>query len=617
MMEFFQLFYRKKIESLKKSLGLAQRIIKETFSVDLRSLALLRMGLGAILMADLILRALDLRMFYSDTGVLPRAILFEKFLNSARFSLYFVNGNAWFVAMLFFVAFLFAFLLFIGYKTRISTFISWVLLVSLQVRNPLVLNGGDTLLRMLLFWSLFLPLGTKYSLDNAFNKKRDFLPKNFFSAGVTGLFLQVAMAYWFAASFKLHGKSWMSGQAIYYTLNIDQFSTHFGLFLLGFPAILTFLTYFTVSLQIIGPFLLLSPIYKSFFRTLGVSFFVLFHAGIASTLRIGAFPFIGMLSVLAFLPSEFWDYFERRSQKTIKQRLRLYYDSECGFCQKMIMMLKTFLLYRNVEITPAQGTRYNADMEKYNSWIVIDDSGNMFTHFAAFGRLSKNSIILRPISRILQSNPIAYFGKKIYVSISNHRPFFGKFLSFLKPHEYMPHSLLLENSVAITLIAYIFFLNFQTTNSRYTIPKKLMLPAYVLNIDQKWGLFAPEPLKDDGWYVIPGKLKSGKEVDLYQHKETVTWEKPKFVSSMYKTERWRKYMMNLQLPKFNGEARNNFAKYLCREWNEKNTRDEDTLETLEIYYMNETTLPNYQVPNIKQDLLWKHYCLKVPEAVKK
>ena len=42
---------------------------------------------------------------------------------------------------------------------RLNTVISFVLLVSLHFRAPVLTQGGDMLLVAMLFWSLFLPLG--------------------------------------------------------------------------------------------------------------------------------------------------------------------------------------------------------------------------------------------------------------------------------------------------------------------------------------------------------------------------------------------------------------------------------------------------------------------------
>jgi hypothetical protein len=51
------------------------------------------------------------------------------------------------------------------WKARWSTLLASVLLVSLDNRNPLILNAVDSYFRMLLFWSLFLPLGARFSVN--------------------------------------------------------------------------------------------------------------------------------------------------------------------------------------------------------------------------------------------------------------------------------------------------------------------------------------------------------------------------------------------------------------------------------------------------------------------
>jgi len=120
-------------------------------SVDLRALAAFRIGLGALVIADLLLRSRSLTAFYTDYGVLPRRAFFSDY--SGNYSLHALSGEPWAVGLLFALAGAFALALVVGYRTRLVTLVSWVLLVSLHARNPMVLNSGDTLLRMLLFWS--------------------------------------------------------------------------------------------------------------------------------------------------------------------------------------------------------------------------------------------------------------------------------------------------------------------------------------------------------------------------------------------------------------------------------------------------------------------------------
>ena len=70
-------------------------------------------------------------------------------------------GSAAFETIPFLVAGLFAGLLLVGYRTGLATCVSWFMLLSVQARNPIILQGGDVLLRLLLFWGIFLPLGER------------------------------------------------------------------------------------------------------------------------------------------------------------------------------------------------------------------------------------------------------------------------------------------------------------------------------------------------------------------------------------------------------------------------------------------------------------------------
>ena len=70
---------------------------REVFGIDLRTLALFRVGLAVLLLADLALRARDLSAHYTDAGILPRAEALNV-LSSGAFSLHLLNGTLWFRA---------------------------------------------------------------------------------------------------------------------------------------------------------------------------------------------------------------------------------------------------------------------------------------------------------------------------------------------------------------------------------------------------------------------------------------------------------------------------------------------------------------------------------------
>ena len=137
---------------------------RDVFAVDVRSLAALRIVLALTVLADLAMRAGNLRVHYSDEGLLPRPFLLDH-LDPWLVSLAFVNGTPLFQGLLFLVTAAAAVGLLLGYRTRLMTAVVWVLMLSIQWRNPFVGYSADGLLRMLLFWSLFVPLGAVWSLD--------------------------------------------------------------------------------------------------------------------------------------------------------------------------------------------------------------------------------------------------------------------------------------------------------------------------------------------------------------------------------------------------------------------------------------------------------------------
>jgi hypothetical protein len=147
------------------------------FALDLRSLAMMRMGVALVIIIDLVVRATSLEAHYSNTGVLPLEALFRYAWNPNYVSLYTMAGSWQLQAIVFLANGVCALCLMAGYRTRLFTFICWVFILSLHNRNPLIQQGGDDLLRLLLFWGLFLPWGYYYSVDSEkFSKKG--LPSN-------------------------------------------------------------------------------------------------------------------------------------------------------------------------------------------------------------------------------------------------------------------------------------------------------------------------------------------------------------------------------------------------------------------------------------------------------
>ncbi len=167
-----------------------------------------------------------------------------------------------------------------------------------------------------------------------------------------------------------------------------------------------------------------------------------------------------------------------------------------------------------------------------------------------------------------------------------------------------------HNTVAFFCIVYILTWNLGNVHAPLATPRFLLWFGTLFSLDQQWNMFSP-PLRDDGWYVIPGKLRNGAVVDVFKEGGPVSWEKPARVSTQYPMERWRKYMMNLYGKK-NAPHRLYYGKYLCRNWNSRHRKDLQLVE-FELIFMRETTLPDYQPPKVQKMSLWHHWCFEVPK----
>ena len=284
------------------------------FRIDMRSLALLRIAYGFLLFCDTVVRWTDIRAHYSDFGVLPRQELLELAWNENWFSLHMASGSLIWLHGLFLLQTVCSIALLIGWRTRLVTVLSWLLLISVHSRNPAVLNGGDIYMRCILFWMLFLPWGHRWSYDSKWGRG-DHLPwMNRISGnslkGVAALavVIQIACVYWFAALPKTD-PSWMVDySATQLALRVDQFVTPAGyLFRDLFDGQLAILTWAVILWEALGPFLFFFPFDQGQTRTVGILGFMALHLGFGTMMQLGFFAWIGFLTPLVLLPAWVWD----------------------------------------------------------------------------------------------------------------------------------------------------------------------------------------------------------------------------------------------------------------------------------------------------------------------
>ena len=289
-------------------------------SLDLRSLAFFRMAFGLVVLCDLVSVVPQIDDFYTDNGIMPRAVLLEKFSNPWDMSIHLMSGD-WAVQLVLLLITIAAVCgVIVGYRTRLSTFVSWAMIASMQTRNQFILHGGDDVIRLLLFWSMFAPLNARASLDRVLNPRAPPFDNANYSWGTQALMLQLCFVYWFTAAWKWHPVWTTEGSALYYALSLDYFVKPFGRFLLHYPDVMRWMTHGTLALELLGPFLLFVPAWNARIRLFVALSFILFHTGIGLSMALGTFPWVCSAAWLMFLPAFVWD---RLDEWTARWRRRL------------------------------------------------------------------------------------------------------------------------------------------------------------------------------------------------------------------------------------------------------------------------------------------------------
>lgn len=583
-------------------------LIKKIFQIDLRSLALFRVAMGAVLLCDLGVRALSLKAHYSDYGIAPRKLLVDGLLHDFRFSFHIFNGQVEFQVFMFVLAFFFALSYTLGYKTKKSAIISWILLLSLQNRNSMILNSGDVITRMMLFWSIFVPISRVYSIDSALKSENRIKNKDYTHFSLAGVFflLQLCIMYWFSIFYKTT-PFWIENfLAIYYALHIDQYAKPLSYFLRQYISLTKFMTVYTLIIEILGPFLAIFPFGKGWIKLVGVGLMINLHLGLFFTFNLGTFPWICIAAWLAFIPALFWEFIEKIFEKRLSEPTTVYADGDCNFCLKLVLFIKTFLIIPNIKLKIAQKNPMMKELqEKENSWLIETKEGTILKRFKAFTHLTSLSPLVFWVVPILRLSLINKIGDLTYRVVAANRSNFSFLTKYItNPYTYRRPGKI-TNSVLIVCFSFILLHLLSNLNIGIRLPSSVKNFGRAFSLMQHWNMFA-NPKKNDGWFVIRGELLNKKEVNVWTEEfGEVSYEKPKVVADQFPDNRWRKYLMKTM--DGDKEKLSLFSKYLCRRWNDKFEKERH-LRKFRIYFFTERTKTPGVEFKIKKKKLWTHRC---------
>ena len=258
--------------------------------------ALFRIALGGLGLWGAIGVLINRERYFSDQGLIPWHVVSE--FDWARWSLLALapTNDGWLSAlcallMMASVGYL------LGVAPRACSAIVFAVHLSLQHRNPYIVNSGDRLFLMLSALGVFLPLGRACSFSASLRGRRDAaqeLPSVWSQRLIQ---LQICHIYWFSCFSKLRHAGWRQGTALRDVLASPVFSE--------WPVVIdtwlvtALLTWGTLLFEFGFPIAVFTRL-----RRLALLAGIGFHLSIELTMKIPMFSAVMIVSYALFLKED-------------------------------------------------------------------------------------------------------------------------------------------------------------------------------------------------------------------------------------------------------------------------------------------------------------------------
>jgi hypothetical protein len=586
------------------------------FSVDRRTLGFSRILLGFLMVTDLFRRTSDWLAMFSDDGVLPSHLQLWRHSGWGLFSILTAFSTApelwalWFVMLCTFLCVL------VGYKTRIAQTLALVFITGMNSRVLLIENGGYVVYNLLALWTVFLPMGERFSVDallssmrrrreanaDELNDRTGVIEKRLetphVSLAMAVVLLQIFAIYYFNVIHKT-GAAWKNGTAVHYVLYVDRMVTPIVALVREHvpPILLIVATKFVLMCEAGIPIALASPIGRTWARRIAIVLMSLLHIGFGTTFVLGPFAWSMCLFSTLLFTTDDWNLAVRTMRRTHRARIVLVNDASPGalwVCRLFKRLdryeLLTFRsepgLVEGIAIErPADGTRASRSVA-LSEMIAALPLGPVV---AWKPRLPGISHAIDAIWKSLERrNATRLFGLRVPSSASaapaeEVAPLRRKTRRFVM--------VLRELGVAVMLTAAVnqALVELWCTKNIYKWPhpEPIRLLAQKFRFLQGWFMFSPGPVTDDGTIVVDAKTIDGRSIDPFTGKPP-NWDLLNAKSLRY-NQIWCDYF-NRMHDAGNANFRDAMKDYMYR-LPERTGHPEDAIVSGDVYWIHDMNPP--------------------------
>ncbi|MDK8170927.1 HTTM domain-containing protein [Curtobacterium citreum] len=275
------------------------------FTVQRRAataVCLLRAAIGLVSVAFYLITYADRRFLFGPDGLYGAAMMQDLLAARGAFSLYLASESLVWFEIVFHAGFALAVAVTIGLGGRLALGLHGAFIWSLYMTNPTLMDGGDNLVVLVIPFLLLTRCFDRLTVSTERRSDRRSL------AGIvahnTGILLiavQLCIVYLLAGLYKVQGKLWQDGTALYYILRVPEFfwpQVTPLIFHLGWVLVLA--AYATVLVSIFFPAFVL---FRAG-RPIAVAAMVVFHCGIALLMNLTSFALVMIALDLIFVDSQ-------------------------------------------------------------------------------------------------------------------------------------------------------------------------------------------------------------------------------------------------------------------------------------------------------------------------
>ena len=514
--------------------------------IDPRTAGLYRIVIGFLLTANAIRHWTVAQTYYSNDGLLTNHWKLFKPGSPWEFSFFHAFSSLAEVHVAFVLCVICHLCLMIGWRSRIFAVASFIACTSMDSRILLVENGGYVVVNLTAMYAMFLPIERRFSVDAWLRSYRDHretriehLRDRGFARGRNDLFVSAAVmlavvnlgfVYFFNVVNK-SGTTWRIGDTVHYVLHIDRMVTGLAAWMRGILPLfaLKAITWGTLSVEAMLCVLILSPKARRVTRPAAMVGMALLHTSFGLMMRLGPFSWF-MIGWSAILPTT------------------VHWEAVASFGRKRARGATVVLAPRS-RLALGVG-RLLARLDAYQLLdFVPAESGSTaliaVRRQAGTDRPAADAATLEEASDILAGAlPYAFtwwrfarlIGARRWLAIVAARRaalerffFAGRPVDEEEPAFEAPGPTPLQlrvakqkrrvRSVFLAWLTACFALQAWLENKcippelKFTQPDLMKATTHRFRTLQGWGMFSPNPIQEDGVFVVDAYTVSGKRID--------------------------------------------------------------------------------------------------------